>query len=135
MPKPLILMTPPWFLMVFRYLTRTVPDRKIFRNCFKIDNKSMNILLKLPLTKTVYFYIDSGMPNGPRNRRKRRSHQKWEFAGEAPKTQEFTVFSRTYIKITRKTRVFDVPGPPRPLQTSKEPSGPQFDRKMVPPGP
>ena len=38
-------------------------------------------------------------------------------------------------KLSEKTRVFDVPGPPRPLSTSKEPSGPQFGRKMVPPGP
>ena len=38
-------------------------------------------------------------------------------------------------KLLEKTRVFDVPGPPRPLSTSKEPSGPQFGHKMDPTGP
>ncbi len=43
-------------------------------------------------------------------------------------------FRESIAKLLEKTRVVDVPGPPRPLLTSKEPSGPQFSRKMVPPG-
>ena len=48
------------------------------------------------------------------------------------KHEKIRHFCNLIAKLLEKTRVFDVPGPPGPLQTSKEPSGPQFD---LPPGP
>ena len=134
MPKPLILMTPPWFLMVFRYLTRTVPGWKILQTCFKINHKSMKILLKIRLKKQYIFISARGCQRDSEIDEKGCPIKTGISRVRPQKHENLRHFRESIAKFLEKTRVFDVPGPPRPLSTSKKPSGPQFGHKMDPTG-
>ena len=52
--------------------SRLKKHQKMFQNQLQIHENTVKNATK----KTVYFHIGSGLPNGPRNKRKRESHQK-----------------------------------------------------------
>ena len=94
----------------------------------------MKIPLKIRLKKQYIFISARGCQMDPEIDEKGGPIKSINSQLRAQKHENLRHFRESIAKFIEKTRVFDVPGPPRPLSTSKEPSGPQFGHKMDPHG-
>ena len=93
-------------IMVFEGFSISDQNRSWLKNPQKMLQNQPQIhenTVKNTTKKTVYFYIGSGMPNGPRNRRKRGSHQNRYFVSEAPQnTRIYGIFAYPWSNYSRK---------------------------------